>query len=78
MMSESFESERKNSLDDPSGAETVDTNHDSEGHESGSEVEEIIMDGRERVFKILYDKVIYEILRKAIERVSQMKKSRTK
>lgn len=50
MMSESFESERKNSLDDPSGAETVDTNHDSEGHESGSEVEEIIMDGRERVF----------------------------
>ena len=49
-MSESFESERKNSLDDPSGAETVDTNHDSEAHESGSEVEEITMDdGRERV-----------------------------
>ena len=50
MMSESFESERKNSLDDPSGAETVDTNHDSEAHDSGSEVEEIMMDdGRERV-----------------------------
>ena len=50
-MSESFESERKNSLDDPSGAETVDTNHDSEAHESGSEVEEITMDdGRERVW----------------------------
>merc|ERR1712168_263114 len=48
-MSESFESERKNSLDDPSGAETVDTNHDSEAHDSGSEVEEIGMDdGRER------------------------------
>jgi len=48
-MSESFESERKNSLDDPSGAETVDTNHDSEAHDSGSEVEEIMMDdGRER------------------------------
>ena len=54
-MSESFESERKNSLDDPSGAETVDTNHDSEAHDSGSEVEEITMDdGRERVCYLFY------------------------
>merc|ERR1711962_1384045 len=46
-MSESFESERKNSLQ--SGTETVDANHDSEVHDSGSEVEEIMMhDGRER------------------------------